>query len=118
LLQPCLQLGRVPTKHCRCCCLLQLLRLLSHAPLVSACLPHLASCLAAKRSSLACFPAASAPDSAAAASFAISDHPGDGFTCPTPPCSVGQATAVTEDGCVSCYTGDSDGCVANPALAL
>lgn len=36
-------------------------------------------------------------------------HPGDGFTCPTPPCSAGKATAVTEDGCWSCGTGASDG---------
>jgi hypothetical protein len=51
------------------------------------------------------------------AAAAAAGHPGDGFTCPTPPCSPGVAkfdsnvTAPTEDGCKPCRYYESNGCV-------
>jgi hypothetical protein len=42
-------------------------------------------------------------------------HPGDGYTCPTPPGKPGlfyqEPTAVTEDGCKPCFVDSSDGYV-------
>jgi hypothetical protein len=74
---------------------------------------HLPPFTSHKQRGLACLPAAAAA--------AVAGHRGDGYTCPTPPCTRvpinapgGQwglhlYSALTEDGCKDCGTGPSDG---------